>query len=68
MGEIYSAAQITIVAAAGKDSNHGLPGVRPASRGVAFSGEHIGPVHLMVYPGESVAREIFYTEWVRRAW
>jgi hypothetical protein len=68
MGDIYSSAQITIVAAAGSDSNYGLPGVRPESRGVAFSGEHIGLLHLLMYPGESAARDILYTEWIRRAW
>jgi hypothetical protein len=68
MGEIYAAAQITIVAAAGRDSDHGLPGVRPHTRGVRLTGEHIAPIHLLIHPGETPAREILFTEWVRRAW
>jgi hypothetical protein len=68
MGEIYAAAQVTIVAAASEDSDTGLPGVSPSLRGVRFTGEHIAPVHLMVYPGESPARDILYTRWVSRAW
>jgi hypothetical protein len=68
MGEIYAAAQLTIVAAAGDHSEYGLPGVRPSSRGIATSGEHVGSVHLMVYPGRSAAKQVLYTTWIRRAW
>jgi hypothetical protein len=68
MGEIYAAAQLTIVAAAGDNSDYGLPGVRSSSRGIATSGEHVGLVHLLVYPGQSAAKQILYTKWIRRAW
>jgi hypothetical protein len=68
MGEIYAAAQLTIVAATGPNSDYGLPGVQPFTRGVEFTGEHITPIHLFVYPGEAAAREIFSTPWVQRAW
>jgi hypothetical protein len=68
MGEIYAAAQITIVAAAGRDSDYGLPGVRLHTRGVGFTGEYIAPINLLIHPAETPARDILFTEWVRRAW
>jgi hypothetical protein len=69
MSEIYAAAQLTIVAAAGKDPSHGLPGVRSGSRKPCFRCETIDIVHLHLAacppPGTT---DIANSVWHSRAW
>ncbi|KAL7910382.1 heterokaryon incompatibility domain-containing protein [Trichoderma velutinum] len=66
MGEIYSNAEVTIIAAAGQDENYGLPGVgrkRPATRTVA----HIGDVAVVWAPKDPQAA-IKTSKWSTRGW
>jgi hypothetical protein len=65
MGFIYAAAQLTIVAASGKDSSAGLPGVtqaRPAARI-----QELGPLMLIPHLTSGLA-EIQRSVWATRAW
>ncbi|CAG5181270.1 uncharacterized protein ALTATR162_LOCUS9678 [Alternaria atra] len=58
MGEIYAAAQVTIVAAAGSDPSYGLPGVSSQSRPVPKS-EKIGD--LLPEDDECAAKEVMHS-------
>ncbi|KAI1458228.1 heterokaryon incompatibility protein-domain-containing protein [Annulohypoxylon moriforme] len=48
MDRIYSSARLTIVAAYGRDSNAGLPGLAPKSRLVLQSGLSLGSIGLIM--------------------
>lgn len=66
MGTIYSAAQVTIIACAGVDLTHGLPGVsfeRPQLCAV----ERIGRFTLALRPSRDID-EILRSSWASRAW
>ncbi|KAE8828794.1 hypothetical protein PTNB73_06075 [Pyrenophora teres f. teres] len=65
MDEIYSKAQLTIIAAAGKDPYHGLPGVGSRPRRVQH-GARIGNIRLMpiMCPGQDFEK----SSWWTRAW
>ncbi|KAH7347977.1 heterokaryon incompatibility protein-domain-containing protein [Pyrenochaeta sp. MPI-SDFR-AT-0127] len=65
MGAIYGAAQLTIIAASGKDSSAGLPGTTKARRAVAV--EHIGSLTLIPHLTDGLA-EIRDSVWATRAW
>ena len=67
MQSIYEAAHLTIVAAAGRDSWAGLPGVRPGTRSV---GQHTAQIHGAVLANElgSPHRVIGSSTWNTRAW
>jgi hypothetical protein len=66
MGSIYSAAQVTIIACAGVDLSHGLPGVS-AKRPVRGALEHMGPCTMVMNPHPGVD-DIRYSAWANRAW
>ncbi|PPQ95903.1 hypothetical protein CVT26_015589 [Gymnopilus dilepis] len=66
--DIFSAAHLTIIAAAGSDCNAGLPGVRPGSRGTVQRIERISPnlrLSLRTQYQDSINDSLPY---YRRAW
>jgi hypothetical protein len=67
MSQIYAAAQLTIIAAAGDDPSYGLPGVRPGSRQCTARFEAIGDIHVVVYPATVIA-DVMKSTWNSRAW
>ncbi|KAH6642715.1 heterokaryon incompatibility protein-domain-containing protein [Boeremia exigua] len=67
MGHIYSAAYLTIVAAAGTGSDHGLPGVTPNSR-AAIDYVAVGSVYLYTIPRFYALFDVNRTLWSSRAW
>jgi hypothetical protein len=66
MGTIYSSAQVTLIACAGKDSTHGLPGVS-AERQSAEAPGRAGPITLLPAPDESDVT-VSCSVWAYRAW
>lgn len=66
MDVIYKGAYVTIVASAGEDADHGLPGVNDTPRErqpVAAIGEYT-LVNTMTPPHEAISK----SKWVRRGW
>lgn len=74
MSTIYRGAQLTIIAAAGEDPTHGLPGVKPCRRSPAHGYyEAIGSFCLSALPrcildGHAYFNDIRNTVWASRAW
>ena len=74
MSTIYRGAQITIIAAAGQDPTHGLPGVEPDRRSPAQSyHEAVGSVCLSALPRRILDGDVYFenirnTVWASRAW
>ncbi|RYP78239.1 hypothetical protein DL771_000716 [Monosporascus sp. 5C6A] len=67
MGLIYSGATLTIVSAAGEDSNGGLPGLRPNSRTCSPNEESIRGLRLV--PAQpSFFHSMSETKWETRGW
>lgn len=54
MDSIYGAAFLTIIAATGSDADHGLPGVRPGTRGFRQPIEQIAPNFRLAFKSRSV--------------
>ncbi|KAN0104948.1 HET domain containing protein [Hyaloscypha variabilis] len=67
MDEIYHAAELTIIAAAGKDANHGLPGVNSTPRKLLRSIQ-IGVGTLVDTPVHTFSLSHQATTWLRRGW
>jgi hypothetical protein len=67
MDEIYAAAQVTLVAAAGSDPSYGLPGVSSQSRPVPKS-EKIGDLWLTLLPRPVQLAEVAESKWASWAW
>ena len=67
MGEIYSAAQITLVAAAGSDPSYGLPGVLSRPRLIPEA-EEIQNMCLKPLPRFVQLAEVAESRWASRAW
>jgi len=67
MGDIYAAAQLTIVAAAGYDPTYGLPGVLSRPRLVPKA-EKIGTIWLKPLPRLIQLAEVAESKWASRAW
>ena len=65
MDDIYSKAQLTIIAAAGKNPHHGLPGVGSRTRNLQH-GARIGNMRFMhvMCPGQDFEK----SSWWTRAW
>lgn len=69
MDIIYANAYATIIAAAGIDSNAGLPGVRPETRQVIPIVESIGePPMLFVRETPPLRQQLKQSTWNTRAW
>ena len=74
MSTIYRWAQLTIIAAAGQDPTHGLPGVEPYRRSPNHGyHETVGSVCLSALPwtilhGSAYFDDIRNTVWASRAW
>ena len=67
MNSIYECAYLTIIAAAGKDAEAGLPGVRPNSRDVIQHLESVDGMRLGVAM-PTLAQQIAESTWSSRAW
>ena len=67
MGDIYAAAQLTIIAAAGDDPTYGLPGVLSRPRLVPKA-EKIGTIWLKPLPRLVQLAEVAESKWASRAW
>lgn len=67
MGNIYSSAILTVVAAAGHDANAGLPGIRPRSRRPNQYSEQIQGMRL-VNALPSISETVDQSKWITRAW
>jgi hypothetical protein len=67
MGEIYSSARLTIVAAAGDSPKYGLPGISHARQVPMPDGQVVGPVAL-VCTAVSAAVDVYRSTWAYRAW
>jgi hypothetical protein len=67
MGDIYAAAQITLIAAAGSDPTFGLPGVFTCSRTVPPC-ENIGNASLRPVQRPTTLAEVAQSQWASRAW
>ena len=67
MGDIYAAAYVTIIAAVGCDPEHGLPGVKPGSRGKIKS-LIMDKVRLSILPALQNLRDVSKSAWVTRGW
>lgn len=67
MGEVYSAAALTIIAAAGKDASHGLPGLSPIRR-QPLKYEQIGKTYLYALPSLNGLKSAQDSVWASRAW
>ncbi|KZM21365.1 uncharacterized protein EKO05_0008863 [Ascochyta rabiei] len=69
MASIYKAAQLTIIAAAGADPAHGLPGVRPHLRpSQDIYHETIDSFCLSALPAMRNLADIADSKWASRAW
>ncbi|KAJ4989084.1 tol protein [Stagonosporopsis vannaccii] len=67
MGDIYAAAHLTVVAAAGQDPSYGLPGIFPTFRDLKF--EKLGNARIYVLPRiEGLADAFYHSAWSKRAW
>lgn len=67
MGDIYSAAQVTLVVAAGSDASYGLPGVMSKPRFVPKA-EKIGTTWLKLLPRRIKLAEVAESKWASRGW
>ncbi|KAF2439492.1 HET-domain-containing protein, partial [Karstenula rhodostoma CBS 690.94] len=67
MGQIYASAHLTIIAAAGTDPTHGLPGVNQPRKVTETATEQVGPVTL-VQLKTSAASDFQNSMWATRAW
>lgn len=67
MGQIYASAHLTIIAAAGTDPTHGLPGVSQPRQVSEATTEQVGPVTL-VQLKTSAASSFQRSMWATRAW
>jgi hypothetical protein len=66
MDVIYSQAQLTIIAAAGDNPNHGLPGVSTRPRRSIRSQEVAGVKLIEIEPYEQ--RYVMASGWAKRGW
>ncbi|KAH7092081.1 heterokaryon incompatibility protein-domain-containing protein [Paraphoma chrysanthemicola] len=66
MGAIYSAAEVTIIAAAGMDPSAGLAGISRDRKGFGII-ESVSGLHLALFP-VPIAYHIHQTLWASRAW
>lgn len=67
MGDIYSAAHLTVVAAAGSNPAYGLPGVLPNSR--KHPRQKVkNPVRIYEVPQTSGFEDVAMSTWASRAW
>lgn len=66
MDRIYAGAEATIIAAAGENPYHGLPGIRGRTREQPKRAMINGLVHTVIPPDPS--REIKLSKWNSRAW
>ncbi|KAL1591924.1 hypothetical protein SLS60_011516 [Paraconiothyrium brasiliense] len=67
MGQIYASAHLTIIAAAGTDPTHGLPGVSQPRQVNEAVTEKVGPVTL-VQLKTPAANNFQRSKWATRAW
>ncbi|KAJ4990365.1 tol protein [Stagonosporopsis vannaccii] len=65
MGQIYLAADLTIVAATGRSPNHGLPGLQPRK---PLEHEIAGSVYLYAVPAIQGLDDVIVSPWAERAW
>ncbi|KAF4636107.1 hypothetical protein G7Y89_g1982 [Cudoniella acicularis] len=68
MGLVYSLAHFTIVAAAGKDANAGLPGVRPRTRKITQEVVQLGGQNLITTISGQYYGGVSTSHWLTRAW
>jgi hypothetical protein len=68
MAEIYGAAHVTLVAAAGTGPEHGLPGVQPGSRDMLKYCETLGPILFIPVPHWNLHWTLKASTWASRAW
>ncbi|KAH6625173.1 heterokaryon incompatibility protein-domain-containing protein [Boeremia exigua] len=66
MGDIYDAADLTIIAAIGHDPNYGLPGVSTRLRAVRFA--RIDSSYVTVLPIGNDVTKITSSAWSTRGW
>lgn len=66
MAQVYETAQLTLIATAGQDPSHGLPGVRAETREMPC--EQVGSVLLIPFPEDSPMYDISDSKWASRAW
>lgn len=67
MADIYNAAHLTIIAAAGNDPTYGLPGVSSGPR-TTLSHTKLGNIVLSVVPSTCGLCAIGQSSWAQRAW
>lgn len=65
MGQIYLAADLTIVAATGRNPSHGLPGLQLVRK---FDHMKVGLVHLYAIPELQGLKDVIESPWAQRAW
>lgn len=65
MDRIYSGAQLTVIASAGEDPNHGLPGVRGTPRLAQLKLQGDMTTYVAV---ESITKETLESTWNSRGW
>jgi hypothetical protein len=69
MGDIYSEAHLTIIAAAGDGPSYGLPGVSPRFRMPLEKHESLGALHVYTVPRVCGLEDVYRdSAWVSRAW
>jgi hypothetical protein len=66
MTSVYGNAMLTIIAAAGKDANHGLPGVSSFRR--EYKGADLGQYQIVDSHLPCHYRSIYKNTWATRAW
>ncbi|KAK3367687.1 heterokaryon incompatibility protein-domain-containing protein, partial [Podospora didyma] len=66
MGEIYANAFLTIIAAAGEDSNHGLPGISAPRVNRQHESQVQDALFIQIFPHGPAALDS--TKWASRAW
>ena len=66
MGAIYTSARLTLIAAAGLDPSHGLPGVSEA-RSSSYRDADVGNV-CVAYVPPTVHRAVTMSRWSTRGW
>jgi hypothetical protein len=67
MSDIYSAAQLTIIAVAGENPEYGLPGVSSRARTFKFEYESVGSKYVTALPLLGSV-DIYHSKWASRAW
>src|SRR5690242_3918519 len=65
MADIYAAAHLTLIAAAGNNSHHGLPGVSESSR--SYLGR-AGGLRLYAIPVPTPSDYVVRSKWFKRGW